>query len=176
MEQKIIRWEFGGFAVAAILGTILHFLYGMTRENVLAAPFSAVNESTWEHMKILFIPLFFFALIQSRYFKETKNFWCVKLVGTLAGLILLPVLFYTYNGTFGKSPDFVNIGIFFVSAVAVFLLEAQLLKNETFRCKRPWLPFLLLCLILGLFVLFTFNTPQIPLFKDPVSGGYGINA
>ncbi|MBE6563569.1 MAG: hypothetical protein E7660_07515 [Ruminococcaceae bacterium] len=176
MEQKIIRWEFGGFSVAAILGTILHFLYGLTGENVLTAPFSAVNESTWEHMKILFIPLFFFALIQSRYFKETKSFWCVKLLGTLEGLILIPVLFYTYNGTFGKSPDFVNIGIFFASAATVFLLEAQLLKNETFRCKRPWLPFLLLCLIFGLFVLFTFNTPQIPLFKDPISGGYGIIA
>lgn len=176
MEQKIRWWEFGGFAVTSILGTILHFLYDLTGENVLSAPFSAVNESTWEHMKLLFFPLFLFALIQHKYFKQTKSFWCIKLAGTLTGLILIPVLFYTYNGAFGISPDFVNIGIFFVAAAAVFLLEARLLKNESITCKRPWTAFFALCIIFALFVLFTFITTEIPLFGDPLSGGYGLNA
>ena len=48
-------------------GTILHFLYGLTKESVLVAPFSAVNESIWEHMKLMYFPLFVFALIQSRF-------------------------------------------------------------------------------------------------------------
>ena len=33
----------------------------------MAALFSAVNESTWEHMKLLFFPMFVFALVQSRF-------------------------------------------------------------------------------------------------------------
>ena len=184
-NQKITWWEFGNFAAAAMLGTLLHFLYDLTNQSVLTAPFSAVNESTFEHMKILFFPLFIYSLIQSRFFRDIKNYWCIKLYGILTGLFLIPVLFYTYNGAIGKSPDFVNIGIFFVAAAAVSLLESYLmkrrlgsadetLKKESVLCRYPILPFLLICFLAILFILFTFAPPEIPLFKDPLSGTYGI--
>ena len=94
----------------------------------------------------------------------------------MTGLVLIPVLFYTYNGVFGKSPDLVNIAIFFVSAAAAFLLETRLFKIGSLQCKRPWLAFAVICLIGVLFVVFTFATPQIPIFQDPITGTYGINS
>ncbi len=174
MKRDISLWQFGGFAFTALGGTLLHFLYEWTGESILAAPFSGVNESTWEHMKLLYFPLLIFALIQSRSFRKYKDFWCVKLLGTVAGLMLIPVLFYTYNGAFGRSPDWVNITIFFISAAVAFWLEARLLKKG-YTCKYPRLAFALICIIGVLFVLFTFVTPQIPLFEDPLTGTYGIN-
>ena len=175
MKRVLSRWQWMGFALSSLGGTLLHFLYDLTDKSVLIAPFSGVNESTWEHMKLLFFPLFIFALIQSRFFKEYENFWCVKLAGIVTGLVLIPVLFYTYNGVFGKSPDWVNIAIFFISAAAAFLLETRLFKKDCLHCKRPWLAFGSICLIGVLFVVFTFATPQIPLFQDPLTGTYGIS-
>lgn len=175
MKRDISLWQFAGFALTSLGGTLLHFLYDWTNESVLIAPFSGVNESTWEHMKLLYFPLFLFALIQSRFFKEYENFWCVKLVGILTGLALIPVLFYTYNGVFGKSPDWLNIAIFFISAAMAFLLETRLLKKDSLSCKRPCLAFVLICLIGVLFVVFTFATPEILLFQDPLTGTYGVN-
>ncbi len=174
MNRDISLWQFAGFSLSSLLGTLLHFLYDWTNEALLMAPFSGVNESTWEHMKLLYFPLFVFALIQSRFFKEYKNFWCVKLLGITAGLITIPVLFYTYNGAFGKSPDWLNITIFFVAAAVAFWLEARLLKKNFFRCRWSALAFGVLCLIGVLFVVFTFATPQIPLFQDPLTGKYGL--
>lgn len=173
-KRDLSLWQFAGFALTALGGTLLHFLYDWTSGNILIAPFSAVNESTWEHMKLLFFPLFIFALIQSRFFKNYENFWCVKLVGILTGLMLIPVLFYTYNGVLGKSPDWVNIAIFFISAAVAFLLETRLFKKNSLRCKRPWLAFAVICLIGVLFAVFTFAAPRIPLFQDPITGTYGI--
>lgn len=175
MKRNISLWQFAGFAVTALFGTLLHFLYDWTNHNKLIALFSAVNESTWEHMKLLFFPMFIFALIQSRYFKDFKNFWCVKLIGIAAGLILIPVLFYTYNGAFGKSPDWVNVAIFFISAAAVFILETRLLKTDRLQCKSPWIAFAVICLLGVMFVVFTFATPHIPLFQDPLTKAYGVN-
>lgn len=175
MKQPTSLWQAAGFALTTLSGTILHFLYDWTGGSILVAPFSGVNESTWEHMKLLFWPLFLFALIQRRFFKDHEIFWCVKLVGILVGLVLIPVLFYTYNGTFGKSPDWVNIAIFYISAAAVFLLEWQLFKKNRMHCKRPRLGFVAICLIGVLFVVFTLAPPQIPLFRDPVTGTYGLN-
>ena len=174
MRRSVGLWQLMGFAVAAFGGTMLHFLYDWLGETVWVAPFSGVNESTWEHMKLLFWPSFIFAVIQSFYFKESEDFWCIKLRGLLLGLGLVPILFYTYNGVIGKSPDFINIAIFFISAAAEYIYEARLFKNEDVRCRSQRLALLILCFIGVLFIIFTFKTPEIGIFKDPITGAYGI--
>ena len=174
MKQASSLWQAAGFALTSLSGTLLHFLYDWTGGSILAALFSGVNESTWEHMKLLFWPLFLFALIQRLFFKEQENYWCVKLFGILLGLALIPVLFYTYNGVFGKSPDRINIAIFYICAGSVFLFERWVFKQGRLQCRYPQLAFSVICLIGVLFVVFTFAPPQIPLFRDPLAGTYGI--
>ncbi len=174
-KRSILFWQFIGFIFTALFGTLLHFIFEWTNESIISAPFSAVNESTWEHMKILFIPMFVFALIQGIYMKkEYGDYWCIKLKGILLGIFLIPVLFYTYNGVFGKSPDWVNISIFFISAAIAYITETSLFKNEeksfAFSDKTS---FVLICVIGIFFFIFTFYTPQIPLFADPATGLYG---
>ena len=174
MKQRSILWQAAGFAAVTFGGTILHFLYNWTSGSILVAPFSGVNESTWEHMKLLFWPLLLFALVQRLFFKDHENYWCVKPVEILLGLVLIPVLFYTYNGVFGKSPDWINIAIFYISALLVYLFEWWAFKQDRLPCKPPLLAFVFICLIGMLFVIFTFAPPQIPLFRDPIAGTYGI--
>ena len=175
MKRDLYLWQFAGFSLTALAGTLLHFLYDWTNQSLLIAPFSAVNESTWEHMKLLFFPLFIFAIIQSFFFKEYESFWCVKLIGILTGLILIPVIFYTYNGAIGKSPDWINISIFFISAAISFIVETFLFKKEYLTCKLPRFAFVAICVICIMFIVFTFVTPQIELFKDPITETYGLN-
>ena len=170
--KRSALWQWTGFAFVTFGGTILHFLYDWTGSSILVSPFSGVNESTWEHMKLLFWPLFLFALIQWIFFRDQKNYWCVKLAEILLGLILIPVLFYTYNGVFGKSPDWINIAIFYITALLVFLFEWWAFKQHRLPCRYPGLAFAGICLIGALFVAFTFAPPQIPLFQDPVTNTY----
>ena len=120
-------------------------------------------------MKLLFWPLLLFALVQRLFFKDQKNYWCVKLAEILLGLVLIPVLFYTYNGVFGKSPDWINIAIFYITTALVFLSEWWAYKNDRVQCGHPRLAFAAICLLGVLFVVFTFAPPQIPLFRDPLS-------
>ena len=175
MKQASSLWQAAGFAAVTFSGTILHFLYDWTGGSILVSPFSGVNESTWEHMKLLFWPLLLFALAQRQFFKEQANYWCVKLAEILLGLTLIPVLFYTYNGVFGKSPDWINIAIFYITAILVFLYEWWAFKKDRLPCKYPWLAFATIFLIGVLFVVFTFTPPQIPLFEDPLTETYGIH-
>ncbi|MBE6656019.1 MAG: hypothetical protein E7609_03990 [Ruminococcaceae bacterium] len=174
MKSSVGIWQFWGFAVTSLLGTLLHYLYDWTKKSVWVAPFSGVNESTWEHMKLLFWPLFLFAVIEYFFFRKEKSFWCIKLRGILLGLALIPVIFYTYNGVIGKSPDWINIAIFFLSAAVAYVYETRLFKKENLRCKRPKLAFFALCVIGALFVIFTFWTPSLGIFLDPLTGRYGI--
>ena len=125
-------------------------------------------------MKLIFWPMLAYTVIQSFFFRERKDFLCTKLRGILTALILIPTFFYTYNGVFGKSPDWINIAIFFISAAIAYLYEARLFKRESVTCRFPRLAILPLCLIAVAFVLFTFKTPTLDIFKDPLTGGYGI--
>ena len=174
MKKSIGLSQLMGFAVTSLLGTLLHFLYEWLGEAVWVAPFSGINESTWEHMKLLFWPMFIYAAVQSLFFKDREEFWCVKLRGILFGLILIPILFYTYNGIIEKSPDWINIAIFFISAAASYLYETRLFNKDRQSCKHPSLSFGILCAIATAFVIFTFRTPEIGIFKDPITGTYGI--
>ena len=174
MKKTVWLSQLFGFAVTALGGTILHFLYDWLGKAVWIAPFSGVNESTWEHMKLIFWPMFIFAIVQSFFFKEREDFWCIKLRGILLGLVLIPVIFYTYNGTIGKSPDWLNILVFFISAAIAYIYEAIQFYKKEFSCRNPKIAIALLCGIALLFVIFTFKTPSLAIFKDPLTDTYGI--
>lgn len=175
MKKSLKLWQICGFIFTSITGTLLHFLYDWTSQSIIVAPFSATNESTWEHMKLLFFPMFVFSLIEYRAKGESyDNFRCAKLAGTLTGLVLIPILFYTYTGITGMSADWFNIAIFFISAAAAYYIEYRLMKSKTFSCNSPSTAFIILCVIALLFVIFTFIQPKIPLFRDPTTGLYGI--
>ena len=174
MNRSVPLWQLVSFAVTSLGGTVLHFLYDWLGESVRVAPFSGVNESTWEHMKLLFWPMLLFAVVQCFFFKDRGDFWCIKLRGILLGMVLIPVIFYTYNGAVGKSPDWLNIAIFFVVAAAVYLYEARLFERRTVACGSPKWAVAVLGALAVLFVMFTFFTPEIGLFRDPLTGTYGI--
>lgn len=173
MKRSIGLWQLCGFIFTAIGGTLLHFLYEWSGEAAWAAAISGVNESTWEHMKLLFMPMLIFAALQSLFFRDREDFWAVKLRGILLGILLIPVLFYLYNGAIGKSPDLVNIAIFYISAALAYICETRLFKSERLRVKTSALPVAVLIAIAALFVIFSFFTPEIAIFRDPLSGKYG---
>lgn len=175
MKRSITLWQLLGFAFTSLAGTLLHFLYDFTKKSILAAPFSAVNESTWEHMKLLYFPMLVFAIIQFFFLgNDNPDYWCIKLRGTLLGLLLIPVLFYTYNGILGKSPDFINIAIFFIAAACAYFYETRQFKKDDGNCPSSLAAFLCLCFVGALFVILTFRPIQIPLLQDPITGAYGI--
>ena len=114
MKKPFVFWQIIGFVFVSVAGTLLHFLYDWTGKSVLAGLFSAVNESIWEHMKLLYVPMVIFAVFESLFLKErVENFWCIKLFGILSGLAGIPIMYYTYTGILGVSADWFNITIFF---------------------------------------------------------------
>ena len=174
MKRTVWLWQLWGFGIVSLLGTLLHFLYEWLGEPVWVAPFSGVNESTWEHMKLLFWPMLAYTVFEGFFFRDRDDFWCIKLRGILLGLALIPLIFYIYNGVIGKSPDWANIAIFFISAAIAYVYEIFLFyKTARIHCTAKT-AICILTLISALFVIFTFTAPKINIFKDPITNLYGI--
>lgn len=173
MSKSFNFWQVVGFAFTSVAGTLLHFLFDWSNRSLIAACFSAVNESIWEHMKLLFFPLLIFAIIE--YFivgKSHPQFWCVKLQGIIVGLTMIPTLYHTYTGITGQSVSLINIAIFYISVAAVFRLESMLIKCVCCRLSASAAVWLLL-VIGGMYIFLTFSPPHLPLFQDPMTGEYG---
>ena len=187
MKKKVLYRQFVGFLFTSVAGALLHFVFEIGGRSPVLGAIASVNESTWEHMKLLFFPSFLYALLESRAFgRAYPFFWRTKLAGISLGTLLIPVLFYTANGAFGKTPDLFNILFFFVAAAGEYILETHIFTS-TGKCapgqspqkgKRPVISeraaFAALCLSAAAFAAFTFRTPRLPLFLDPVTGTYGI--
>ena len=52
------------FIFISVLGVLLHFTYEWSGDNAVVGLFSAVNESTWEHLKLLFFPFLLLTILE----------------------------------------------------------------------------------------------------------------
>lgn len=172
--MKIKTWQIITVIICIILGTFLHFTYEWSGENIIVGLFSAVNESTWEHLKLVFYPMFLMAIIG--YFiigKRTDNFWLAQAIGILTAIGFITTFFYTYTGIIGRNFAVVNIAIFIVAIVlGAYVTYRLLISRKTYNAEFVSIIFLII--LLFSFILYTFNPPEIPLFEDPIKGTYGL--
>lgn len=175
MSKKIKIFHIISTILVILLGTLLHFTYKLSGNNNIVALFSSVNESTWEHLKLIFFPMFLTSIIG--YFtclKTASNFWCSRAVGVFVSLSFTVVFFYTYAGILGKNIAIIDIISFFISVILGEFVS-YIFMNNNFKCNKK-LSILFLYLLVICFIVFTFFPPKIGLFKDPINGDFGINS
>lgn len=156
-----------------IVGTFLHFTYEFSNYNNLIGIFSPVNESVWEHLKLLFFPTILTIFIGYILIKDNyPNYLYAKTKGLFIALSFIIIFFYTYTGILGKSILGVDIASFFI---AVLILEIYTLKKTLSNAKYfNFRAIAFLTILLIAFLIFTFNPPKIGLFKDPLTNNFGI--
>jgi hypothetical protein len=176
MFRKILYGEIVSFIFVLMVGTLLHFAYQWSMENRLIATFSPVNESTWEHLKILFMPMFLFTIFEYLIVgRKYHNFYMAKAIGTIIGIYLITSLYYTYIGILGYHILVIDIVIFILSVLISHIITYYVIKNfNLYGSFSKWFSFITFLLLFVLFVTFTFFTPHINFFLDPKTETYGI--
>ena len=171
--KKIRNHQIFSVVLAFVLGTLLHFTYKLSGENKIVAIFSSINESVWEHLKLLYFPMLLSTIIGLFYFgKNIPNFLCSKAIGIIVSLVFTVVFFFTYTGILGRHIAAIDIASFFVAVVLGEFVSYLLIINK-FRCNNIVAVIVLIALFIA-FITFTFFTPNIGIFKDPITGNYGI--
>ena len=175
-ERKLaFGCEVAGIVFIVIIGTILHFTFEFSGNQPVVGVFSAVNESVWEHLKLGFWPALVWALIEYRYIKKsTNNFLFAKTVGIYLIPIIIPILFYSYTAVLGESVLVIDILTFVISVIVGQFVSYKLLTYRELPDMLNKISLVALVLLGVAFVLFTFYPPHLPLFRDPVTGEYGI--
>lgn len=174
-RAKLLTVNLAAAVPLGVVGSLLHFVFEWSGHHRAVAIFAAVNESTWEHLKIAFWPVFVFFVAQF-----ALGGWALPgfVPAVTVALFSLPVmiiaLVLAYTSMTGRNILWIDIAIFFL-AITVSLTIAALLATEL--AASPWTialsaPFLLALVVA--FATFTLAPPGLDLFIDPRTGEVGI--
>ena len=94
------------------------------------------------------------------------------MLGIILAIFFTIIFFYTYTGIIGTNFDVVDISSFFIAVVLGQYVAYQKMKSKI-SCNNLMAIIILLILYLCFFI-FTFFPPHIGLFKDPITGMFGI--
>lgn len=171
------RWIIKGIPILFIIGTFMHLLYDLSGKNIIIGTFAAVNESVWEHLKMVLLPVicwwtFYYIKKYKEYNIDPQKWFTSALIALLTALITIPMLYYFYTGAFGVEIIFIDICILFLA-----ILFGQLLAFHFYKYSKGinlYIPTFVFIFLILIFILFIFNPPHLPLFKDNITGQYGI--
>ena len=169
-----MRWEIAGFLFVIIFGSLSHFVYQWSGKNRIAGLFTPVNESTWEHLKLLLTPMVLFSIVE--YFavgKDCPNFISAKALGILLGMIAIVVIFYTYTGILGKHYLWADILTFVLGVAVAYAYSFKMINKEPVGTSSQIIGIIIIFILILSFAVFSYYPPHIPIFLDSVTKSYG---
>ena len=174
MINKIRNYQIIVIVVTILVGSALHFVYEWSGKSNFVGFFGAVNESTWEHLKIAFWPTFIFSVIGWFIFrKDVKNYCLAQAVAIYTIPLTIIILFYGWLLLF---PD--N----FIYDISIFIFAIILAQYVAYKVMLCIIKFhsanivssILVVIAIIIYSLFTYFPPKNIIFLDPVNGDYGI--
>ena len=164
-----------GIIFISILGTFLHFFYEISNHNKFVAIFAAVNESTWEHIKICMTPVLLWSLYDGYVYGLNPNYFIGKSLSILTIILLIPILFYSYTFFTKKSILIVDIICFYIVVICQELVFNYFININSLPFIYSYLSVILLSIEFGSYMILTYQPLKNFIFKDPISNKYGLS-
>lgn len=165
-----MEWIFLGIPAIFLVGSLFHFIYDWSGKNAILGIFVPINESVWEHLKLILWPTIIWwlagYLLIGKKAGDTSGKWSTSCLAALVlSIIAMVTLYYTYTGAFGIHSLVLDILSLFIGILTGQLLGLYIFKKCDFGNRALNVSVSLIILILFLFAYFTFQPPDYPIFK-----------
>lgn len=153
-----------GIIFIFILSFITHNIYDIF-PNFLTSIFFPVNESIWEHTKMIFSTWLLFYVFEFYYLKTYTNKITGILFGMLTNIITLLLIFTPIFFLMNKQDNLIiTLIIYLITIILGMAVNYYILKNKKIKInKQAILIILLLAFIYG---ILTYKPINSPLFYD----------
>jgi len=164
-----------GIFVIFAISFLSHFIYEWLPNNLFSILFP-VNESIWEHMKLLVTPVLIFSLIEYVIYKKKdisyNNFILSYSISMIVGIIIYLLIYLPIDYIFGHSAIFA-ISLLFITFVIIEIISYYIMRYKDIKYSN----IIGLLIIVFMYIVFgylTYNPVQIDLFYDTSKKIYGI--
>lgn len=165
--RKDTKTSVYGFFFVGILGTLFHFAYEFLGKSDIAGLFFPINESIWEHLKVLFFPVVLWWIVEWFWGGKRPRFFAARVWALSLATAAIPVAYYAYSGIIGRRFSAVDIGIFFASVALYFWLAHRFGKKQEESEGENILSAIVFLTLLLCFWTFTFFPPDLAIFQIP---------
>ena len=159
-----------------VLCFIFHFVYKLI-PCTLTAIFFPVNESIWEHVKLIFTSIIACGIIDyiilCKFNIKFNNFFTALFISSFT---MIPIFLLMYMPLFYKlGPKmYINIGVMLSTIILSQVISYNILKRkECYLLDRISIVLIVLSYII--FAYLTYNPPKYRIFFDTKGEKYGIN-
>ena len=171
MKKMKIIGIFGCF----ILSVILHFIYEMIPITLISI-MAPVNESIWEHMKLIVTSSLIFCVIEYLVYKIKKipydNLILSYSIAGLLSVILYLLIYIPLNDIFGHKV-YIAIGLLFLIFIFLEGISYYMMNSRKINYGNE-IGILVIIMMYFFFGYFTYHPPRINLFYDYLHKQYGI--
>lgn len=165
-----------GVIIISIAGTLAHFLYEWSHHNKILGLFTAVNESTWEHIKIALTPTIIWSLYDGFIYGSNPNYFYAKLLSLIVLVAFIPCVFYAYQKISSKPILFIDIATFYIAITLSQLTFYSILNLPAISYLFQFFSCVGLFIFFGCYMTLTLAPIKSIVFKDPITGKYGYRA
>ena len=168
MYKKIILSSF----IIFILSTLFHSLYNYLL-CFLTSIIVPVNESIFEHMKMIFTSYMFYLLIKILFNKKRENNLISSFViASLFNIVIFLIIYIPIYLLFGEKLVVTLILYFITILISNYLMYK--IQNKKINSKINKYSVYIIPLVYIVFTLLTYFPLKNMLFLDPTSNTYGI--
>ena len=156
--------------ICYIVATILHFAYDFLGKPALLAGFMPVNESIWEHLKLVFYPLcivFLLPWCDNIGAVSLKNRIIITALAVIVGKFIVAIGHYGLKEGFSIE-GIVSHLILLLVAFIVSIYHGMSIKTHMFPLWVLGVSCLYLLADITLFYIFSFYPPDLPIFQPPL--------
>jgi len=162
-------WILLGIPMLFLVGSLFHYLYQLTGKHALVSLIAPINESVWEHTKMVLLPVIlwwslFYLITGQRLSIDIDSWFTGLLVSLVISIVAIPVLYYSYTAAFGISFLWMDIMILLIALAFGQFMGLHVFRHSLGMDYKQVVA--ILALILLFYGLATVHPPKLPLFQS----------
>ena len=164
-----------GFVLAFLLCFPLHFVYDKF-PSFITSIFAPINESIWEHMKILFGSIIISGVIQKIIVLKKKldfnNICFSNFIGAISSIPIFLIVFLPIYIIIGENFP-VTIFIMFITIVLAEIIAYKIMNKDNLGFEN--ITIILVIIVYVIFTILSYYPIKSGIFIDPISKTCGIS-
>ena len=168
MKNYLIKYknQIISYLIAVSLGVLFHFLYDWLNNPIFLGPFLAIDESVFEHLKLLFYPIFIVSIIEGVILnKDLPTFISSRVIGVISSSIMLVILYYiNWFLNNGKAIDIISIISYFVFMITTYVISENMEEEYKGNKYFIYVSLGIMFIYIAFLTFFTYYKPDIDFF------------
>ena len=160
------KWKVISVILIFLFSSLFHFIYDWF-PTFFTSLFFPVNESIWEHNKIIVMSFLVLAIFEKLHYKKRKNVIFTECISSLVCMILVMLIFTpVYLYILKTNDNMIVTFAIYIFAISISQIISYKLLQKEYNPKLEEFGVILFVIFFLINIIFTYYPPKLAIFYD----------